>query len=96
MQKLKTFGHAQMCLRRSSRAHWLFSQHFHEIEIVDAHNGLSGSFILRSQHVRALIRSSDWNRLPIAELDRTYLQHGRGHQHIECQCIGCVRATYFV
>ena len=68
-------------------------QHFHEIEIIDAHSGLTDTFILCSQKMLAFIGSFDWNRLPAAELERHYLQNGRENTNAECKCIDCVHAT---
>ena len=56
--------------------------HFHEIEFIDAHNGLSDSCILCTQNILALIGFFDWNRLPIAEWERHYLQDGRDNKNI--------------
>ena len=71
-------------------------RHFHEIEIIDAHNGLSDSCILCSQAMPALICGFDWNRLPTAEWERHYLQDGRENQNTECKCADCMHATDYV
>ena len=37
-----------------------------------------------------------WNRLPTAEWERHYLQHGSNNQNTECKCIECMHAKYYV
>ena len=71
-------------------------QHVHQIEVIDAHNGLSDSCILCSQQMLAFIGGFDWNRLPTAELERDCLQHGFGNQNTECKCTVFVYATDYV
>ena len=47
----------------------------HTFQIRCVHNGLSNIGILCSQNVLALICIFDWNRLPVTELDRHYVQN---------------------
>ena len=70
--------------------------HFHEIEIIDAHSGLSDSCILCTQKMLAFIGCFDWNRLPTAEWERHYLQNGFDNKHMQCECIDCMHATDYV
>ena len=70
--------------------------HFHAIQIIDAHNGLSNSCSLRSQNMLASICSFDWDLLPAAELERHYLQNGSDNHNAECKCMDCVHATDYV
>ena len=80
------------CASGEHLKHIVCFQHFNGIEIIDAHNGLTDSCILCSQHMLAFISSFDWNRLPTAELERHYLENCRDHQNTECKCIDCVHA----
>ena len=70
--------------------------HFHEIEIIDAHDGVNDRCILCTQLKPAFIGWFDWNRLPIAEWERHYLQNGRENQNMKCKCIDCMHATDYV
>ena len=81
------------CASDEHLEHIVCFQHFHEIEIIDAHNGLTDSCIVCSQNMLAFISRFDWNRLPTAELERHYLQNGRDNQNTECTRIDCVHAT---
>ena len=51
----------------------------HELAIRCVYIGLSDFGVLCSQILSELIGIFDWNRLPIAELDRQYLQNGCNH-----------------
>ena len=51
---------------------------------------MSGIGILCSQNLWAFIGIVDWNRLPIAELERHY--HGRENQNTERKCIDVLHA----
>ena len=69
---------------------------FQQIEIIDAHNGLSDSCMLCSKQLCAFMGRFDWNRLPTTESERHHLQHGRDTKNKECKCIDCTHATdYF-
>ena len=81
------------CASGEHLKHIVCCLHFHSIEIIDAHNGLTDSCILCSQKMLVFICSFDWNRLPIAELERHDLQNGRENQNTECKCIDCAHAT---
>ena len=67
--------------------------HFHEIEFIDAHSGLSDGCILCTQHMPALIVFFYWDRLPTAEWERHHVQNGRENKNTECKCIACMHAT---
>ena len=67
--------------------------HFHEIEFIDAHSGLSDGCISCTRNMRAFIDFFYWNRLPTAEWDRHDLQNGRENQNTECKRIDCMHAT---
>ena len=69
------------CASGEHLKHLVCFQHSHEIEIIDAHNGLTDSCILCIQNMLAFIGSFVWNRLPTAELDCHYLHNGRENQH---------------
>ena len=66
---------------------------FHEIEIIDAHNGLSHSCILCSLNLWAFTGRFDWNRLPTVELERHDIQNDRENQNTKFKCIDCLHAT---
>ena len=59
----------------------IFEQ-FHETRIRCAHNRVSDICILCSRILWALISLFDWSRLPIAELERNYLQSVRDKQNV--------------
>ena len=52
----------------------------HAFQLRCVYNGLSGIGNLCSHNTWAFIGIVDWNRFPIAELDRHYVQHCRDNQ----------------
>ena len=66
----------------------------HEIQLRCVHSCLSDIGVLCSQNLWAFIHMIDWIRPPIAEVERHYLQNGRGNNNL----IGnvyllCMRST---
>ena len=59
---------------------FFISEQIHAFQTRYVYIGLSDICILCSQHVLAFICMFYWHRLPIAELDRYYVQHGRENQ----------------
>ena len=84
------------CASGEHRRHIVCFHHFHGIEFIDAHSGLTNSCILCSQNMLALIGCFDWNRLPTAQWERHYLQNGRDHKNTECKRIDCMHASGYV
>ena len=68
------------CACGEHKTHMLLVQHVHEIEVLDAHSGLSDIGIWCSQHMLAFISIFDRTRLHLEELERHYVQHGCENQ----------------